>query len=80
MSCPLADMLEDRARGGDSLAAVAFALLKLVDQERERNRALDRLGLNYQSPDGPPGVGEEIAMRLGEIAVGLRTRAQGSEE
>jgi hypothetical protein len=39
-----------------------------MEHDLERlTKAIDRLGLNYGQPSGPPGVGEAIAMELAEI-------------
>ena len=53
-----------------------------LDLERF-TKAIDRLGLNYGQPNGPPGAGEAIAMELAEIkplieriAVALETIAE----
>lgn len=37
-----------------------------LDLER-LTKAIDRLGLNYTQPDGPPGVLEKIAMELADM-------------
>jgi hypothetical protein len=39
-----------------------------MDHDLEKlTKAIDRLGLNYGEPSGPPGAGEKIAMELAEI-------------
>ena len=61
---PLEDLLEDRARDGDGLSAVAFALLRIADVNEMAARAIDRLGLHYLNPDGVPGAVEKLGMEV----------------
>ncbi|WP_441255752.1 hypothetical protein [Tardiphaga sp. 285_C5_N1_2] len=69
-----ADYFEEKARAGDGAFAVAFAILELAAAHRKSGAALDRLGLNYEKSDGPPGAGEAIAMELKRIADALGDR------
>lgn len=65
------DFCEDKARTGDGAYAVAYALLELVRAQKGTAIALDRLGLNYSNPKGPPGALEELAMQAKRIADAL---------
>jgi hypothetical protein len=65
------DLFEDKARAGDALYAIAFAILKVADHQRESASALDRMGMNRMVPGGPPGTSEMIAMQMETIADAL---------
>lgn len=47
--------------------AIAWALFDLADQQKKTASALDRMGLNYEQPAGPPGTTESIAMQLKDL-------------
>jgi hypothetical protein len=55
------DFCRDKATEGDGQYAIAYALMQIY-------RALDKLGLNNEQLEGPPGTTEKIAMELKRIA------------
>jgi hypothetical protein len=65
------DLCEGKARAGDGAFAIALALLELAEAQNATATALDRLGLNYSNPIGPPGAVEKVAMELGRAADSL---------
>jgi hypothetical protein len=65
------DLCEEKARAGDGAFAIALALLELAEAQNATATALDRLGLNYSNPGGPPGAVEKVAMELGRAADSL---------
>lgn len=70
----IGDLFEDKARAGDGAFAIAFALLRLAEANTLTAEGLDRLGLNYLSPAGPPGALEKLAMEATRIADALERR------
>ena len=61
---PMMELCEEKARAGDGGFAIALALLELAEAQKATATALDRLGLNYSNPGGPPGAVEKVAMEL----------------
>ena len=64
----LYDLCEKKAHAGGGAFAIALALLELAEAQNATKLAIDRLGLNYLNPDGPPGAVEMVAMELDRIA------------
>ncbi len=62
------DLFEQKAREGNGSFAIAFAILKLTDEQRNVYRALDRLGMNAATPQAGPGAMELIGMELKRVA------------
>jgi hypothetical protein len=64
----LHDFFEEKAREGDGMFAIAYALMELAQAQRRSADALDRLGLNYGSNTEQPGAVERLAVQAERLA------------
>lgn len=66
------DEYDDAFDPSINLARAAFAIAKALDRI---GQGVDRLGLNYQRSDGPPGAVEAVAMALNNLVAAIEHRA-----
>lgn len=69
MPKPIEDLFEEKARAGDGNFAIAFALLKLAEEQAYIGKKLGNLG--FDGPGGDKGALEYIGNRLGGIQEAL---------
>ena len=50
------DFFESRARDGNGMFAIAYALMELAGQQKLVARAIDAARMNNMKPDGAPGA------------------------
>ncbi len=60
---------------GHPLGAVAAALAEIAHAHYSVADALDRLGMFYHKPGGPPGAVEKLAMEMERLAGAMETIA-----
>ncbi|MGQ4274967.1 hypothetical protein [Terrihabitans sp. B22-R8] len=72
MAIHINDLIEDKARGGDGLYAIAYALLQLTVQQKATAKALQEIGVS-ESIDHP-GALEKIAIELTALTQTLAER------
>lgn len=53
-----------------AIKQIADSLAEIAKQHGRLADAVDRLGLNYHAPAGPPGALEKIAIELGQMDTG----------
>lgn len=70
----LHDFIVDKAKDGDATFAVAYAILKLAEEQHRLARAVDALGANMLSPTAGMGTTEFIGKQLEQIAEALLSR------
>jgi hypothetical protein len=63
---PIKDVFEEKARKGDGVFAIAYALMDLSDSQEATAKALQRLGLGNASTDF--GAIEALGMQIEKAA------------